>query len=48
MASPEEMAQSMRNNVEEKTGKPMNQWFDVVAQSGLEKHGQIVNVLFDI
>lgn len=45
MASPEEMAQSMRENVPEKTGKAMSEWFVLIKQSTLEKHGQIVKML---
>ncbi|TQV88504.1 DUF5655 domain-containing protein [Aliikangiella coralliicola] len=45
MASPEEMAASMRNNLAEKTGKNFDEWQVVVAQSKLEKHGQIVKML---
>ena len=40
--SPEAMAQSMIANLPEKTGKSLGQWLVVVADSGLEKHGQIV------
>lgn len=45
MANPEEMAQSMRNNIEAKTGKPLSYWFEIIATSTLEKHGQIVKFL---
>lgn len=45
MASPEEMAQTMRNNVPDKTGKALNQWFEIISATGLEKHGQIVKLL---
>lgn len=45
MASPEEMAQSMRNNVLDKTGKAMTDWFTLLQSSELEKHGQIVKML---
>jgi predicted transport protein len=45
MASPEEMAQSMRTNMLEKTGKTAEEWSKVVASSSLEKHGQIVKHL---
>lgn len=45
MASPEEMAASMRANVSDKTGKAMSEWFELIAQSALEKHGQIVKML---
>ena len=45
MASPQEMADSMYKNVEEKTGKAMNEWLVIIKQSGLEKHGQIIKML---
>jgi hypothetical protein len=45
MATPEEMAASMIQNLPEKTGKDLEAWRTVVAQSGLEKHGQIVKML---
>lgn len=45
MATPEEMAQSMLRNLEEKTGKPLEAWLEIVRQSGLAKHGEIVKML---
>ena len=42
MATPEEMAASMIANMPEKTGKSLDQWLAVVAESGLDKHGKIV------
>ncbi len=45
MASPEEMAQTMRNNIPEKTGKSQSDWNRVIKAAGLEKHGQIVKML---
>ncbi|GAB2681606.1 DUF5655 domain-containing protein [Aliiglaciecola sp. 3_MG-2023] len=45
MATPEEMAQTMRNNVESKTGRTMSAWFEVISKGQLEKHGQIVKML---
>jgi predicted transport protein len=45
MASPEEMAQSMRNNMLEKTGKNNEEWNKIIASLSLEKHGQIVKHL---
>jgi hypothetical protein len=35
----------MEANIAEKTGKTVAQWVGVVRNSGLEKHGQIVNYL---
>ncbi|WP_251358172.1 DUF5655 domain-containing protein [Kangiella sp. TOML190] len=45
MASPEEMAQTMRNNIPEKTGKSQAEWNLIIKAAGLEKHGQIVKML---
>lgn len=45
MATPEEMAQSMINNMPEKTGKALSEWFSIVKASGLEKHGEILKML---
>ena len=45
MATPEEQAASMIRNLLEKTGKDLDAWRTVVADSGLEKHGQIVKML---
>lgn len=45
MASPEEMAASMRNNVLEKTGKTQTQWIKIIAAEKFEKHGQILKHL---
>ena len=43
--TPEQMAQSMIENLPEKTGKDLDAWIAVVRASGLEKHGQIVKHL---
>jgi predicted transport protein len=43
--SPEEMAQSMIDNLPEKTGKSLEDWLKITRTSGLEKHGQIVKML---
>lgn len=45
MATPEEQAASMIQNLPEKTGKDLEAWRSIVAESGLEKHGQIVKML---
>lgn len=45
MPTPEEQAQSMIRNIEEKTGKPIAEWLRLVKKSGLEKHGAIVKML---
>ncbi len=45
MATPEEQAQSMIRNLEEKTGRPIADWVGLVERSGLDKHGQIVTML---
>lgn len=43
--TPEQMAQTMIDNMPEKTGKSMKQWLQLVAKSGLAKHGEIVKML---
>jgi hypothetical protein len=43
--TPEEMAATMINNLEVKTGKPLADWIKIVQASGLEKHGQVVKML---
>lgn len=45
MASPEEMAASMLQNLPEKTGKSLAQWHTVLKKSSLSKHGQLLNLL---
>ncbi len=45
MASPEEMAQTMIDNMPEKTGKSLEAWLSITKNAGLEKHGQIVKFL---
>lgn len=45
MASPEEMAQKMIDNLPEKTGKSLAEWLKITKACGLEKHGQIVKML---
>jgi hypothetical protein len=45
MATPDEMAASMKANLKEKTGKTLAQWLELTSASGLEKHGQIVKLL---
>jgi hypothetical protein len=43
--TPEQMTQTMIDNMPEKTGKSMQQWLQIVAKSGLAKHGEIVKKL---
>jgi predicted transport protein len=45
MASPEEMLQTMIDNLKAKTGKTLPQWLTVVQKSKLGKHGEIVKHL---
>ncbi|MBI1392724.1 MAG: DUF4287 domain-containing protein [Alphaproteobacteria bacterium] len=45
MASPEEMARKMIENLPEKTGKSLDDWLKVVKKSGLLKHSEIVKML---
>lgn len=43
--SPEQMANTMINNLPEKTGKSLNQWLAIVGKASLDKHGRIVAML---
>lgn len=43
--SPEELAQTMIDNMPEKTGKSLEAWQSVVAASGAIKHGEIMKLL---
>ena len=45
MPTPDEMTQTMIDNLKEKTGKTLPQWLKVVAASKLSKHGEIVKML---
>ncbi|HET6446971.1 MAG TPA: DUF4287 domain-containing protein, partial [candidate division Zixibacteria bacterium] len=37
--------QSMIDNMPEKTGKSLAEWFEILSDSGLEKHGQLMKLL---
>ncbi len=41
----DDAAQTMINNLEKNTGKSLNQWIDVVKETGLVKHGEIIKML---
>jgi hypothetical protein len=43
--SPEEMLESMIQNLKEKTGKPLDDWVKIAGKSKLAKHGEIVKFL---
>lgn len=43
--SPEEMWQSMLDNMSEKTGKSKDQWFALLKKADLAKHGEIMKLL---
>ena len=45
MASPEEMAAKMIENMPKNTGKSLEAWLKIAKSSGLEKHGEIVKYL---
>ncbi|MDH3732387.1 MAG: DUF4287 domain-containing protein [Gemmatimonadota bacterium] len=45
MASPEETAAKVRENLLEKTGRTAEDWFVVLSGAGLEKHGELVKYL---
>jgi predicted transport protein len=47
MATPEEMAQKMAENLEANTGKSLAQWAKVAKGSGLAKHSEVVKFLKD-
>ena len=38
-------AETMINNMPEKTGKSLTEWYQVIAEAGLEKHGDIMKLL---
>ena len=44
-ASPEEMANAMIANMNEKTGKTLEQWLAIAKKTGAEKHGQLVKAM---
>jgi len=43
--SPEEMLESMVQNLKEKTGKPLEQWLKIAAATKLDKHRKLVDHL---
>ena len=43
--SPEELAQTMIDNLPEKTGKALGEWQTVIAASSAAKHGEIMKLL---
>ena len=43
--SPEELAQTMIDNLKEKTGKTLDQWLVVASKVELSKHGEILKYL---
>ena len=45
MPTPEEMAAKMRDNALEKTGRAVEDWFEILSGTGLVKHGQLVTHL---
>lgn len=45
MATPQEMMQSMINNMLDKTGKKLEDWHAIIAEKGFEKHGEILKFL---
>ncbi len=45
MATPEEMAESMIRNLNEKTGKTLEEWLKIVKAAKIAKHGEIVKHL---
>lgn len=45
VATPQEMQAAMIANLPEKTGRSLDEWVEVLRQSGLEKHGRMVSLL---
>lgn len=45
MATPEEMAQTMIDNLPAKTGKSLAEWLDLLVAKGEMKHGEMVKFL---
>lgn len=45
MATPEQQAKTMLDNLPEKTGKTLAQWMSLLNEQQLEKHGKIVSFL---
>ncbi|MBO3699867.1 DUF5655 domain-containing protein [Roseivirga sp. E12] len=45
MATPEEMLQTMINNMPEKTGKSLDEWKAMLGTTDLAKHGDIMKLL---
>ncbi len=43
--TPEELAQTMIDNLHSRTGKALPEWIAIVKASGLEKHGQVLKHL---
>lgn len=43
--SPEELAQTMINNMPEKTGKSLEEWQAIIGASGAAKHGEMMKIL---
>lgn len=46
-STPEEQIQSMINNLPEKTGKSLEQWYKLIKSKGLESHGEIMKLIKD-
>lgn len=44
-SDPNPQLQTMINNMPEKTGKSLDEWFKVIAAAGPEKHGEIMSLL---
>ena len=44
-ASVDPQLQTMINNMPEKTGKALEEWYEIIATAGLDKHGAIMKLL---
>ncbi len=45
MATPEEQLQTMIGNMPEKTGKSLDEWRNLLKETNLQKHGEIMKLL---
>ncbi len=43
--STDPQAQAMIDNMPDKTGKSLTEWYEVIAAAGLDKHGDIMKLL---
>ena len=46
--SPQQMSQTMIDNMPEKTGKSLQQWLNTLDKTSLAKHGEVVKHLMSM